>query len=530
MPRPRSWPFLLTGLLVALLYSTHLLCCQRSTLQFLDAIATSSDMHANLVWANGIYNQGWLNPHPYHPWNDWMQSIAPYPQWVQWWGGEQKFQQSPLYAYVLTLFLHKYFAMRVLQALLSVATCVFIGLFAARIGGRAAGWLAFWLAALYAPFYLYAWPFLRDGLGWFLTAALLWALAELTHAAWPSPRGSRFAWLAGLLLGLGFLAKETYLLLIPLTWAAVALFAWNRRQWALAAQVILATILALSPLLLRNWFVKAPLLSSSNRFAETFIEGNSATSSPYILMAPQEMPAILRQSHGQTFQIIRATIASHPNGFRGFIWLQLLKLRSLLDPYESPDNLSFYFVAHISPLVRFGLRYWMLLPPAAAGLLLLSLRRRDPSHVWIWIFLPVSLVSLLVGVPLSRYRQSLMLILIPCAAYFLVWLYALISRRQYRGACYSAIALIAGWLLILGPLAHQPRGQYERPSEYVVSAQIYHLLGDQQKERAMLAFIRQNFPGAFLNNAPAASPGAQPASHPAAQPEELRLPITLSVP
>jgi len=63
--------------------------------------------------------------------------------------------------------------MRALQALMSIGTCVFLGLFTARICGRLAGWIAFWLAALYAPFYAYSWPFLRDGLAWFITAALL---------------------------------------------------------------------------------------------------------------------------------------------------------------------------------------------------------------------------------------------------------------------------------------------------------------------------------------------------------------------
>lgn len=83
--------------------------------------------------------------------------------------------------------------MRILQALISIGTCTFIGLFTARIAGRTAGWIAFWLAALYAPFYLYSWPFLRDGLGWFLTAALLWVLSELARQEWSARRASGLA-------------------------------------------------------------------------------------------------------------------------------------------------------------------------------------------------------------------------------------------------------------------------------------------------------------------------------------------------
>src|SRR5882762_3624146 len=122
-PKANFWLFAVAGLTVSLLYSAHLIFCQRSTLQFLDGVFVNSDMHANLLWARGIREQGWLNPVPYHPWTDWMQAFAPYQQWVEWWGGEQIFQQSPLYAYVLSIFVKKLALMRALQALMSIGTC-----------------------------------------------------------------------------------------------------------------------------------------------------------------------------------------------------------------------------------------------------------------------------------------------------------------------------------------------------------------------------------------------------------------------
>lgn len=151
----------ISGFIVAILYLMHLMCCQFSAMRFFDMAYTNSDMHANLLWAQGIREQGWLNPSPFHPYNYWMQPMAPYSQWVQWWGGEQIFQQSPLYAYLLALLLPKLILMRLLQAVMSMGTCAFLGLLTARITGRLAGWIAFWLAALYAPFYAYSWPFLQ---------------------------------------------------------------------------------------------------------------------------------------------------------------------------------------------------------------------------------------------------------------------------------------------------------------------------------------------------------------------------------
>lgn len=489
------WAFVLAALAVGLLYGTHFLFCQRSTLQLLDVFFADSDMHANLMWAKGIREQGWLNPAPYHPWNNWMQTSAPYSQWVEWWGGPQIFQQPPLYAYLLSLFVQRLVLMRIFQALLSIGTCIFIGLFTARLSGSIAGWLAFWLAVLYAPFYAYSWPFLHDGLAWFVTAALLWALSELTHAAWPSDRARRFAWVAGVLLGLGFLTRESYVLLIPVVLAALASLGW-RRDWSMVARVGMVIFLTVSPLLIRNWVVQAPLLSTSNRFAETFIHGNAGSTNPYVLSSPPETARILYRSRGRPLPVIWETIASHPRGVRGWMRLQLRKLLSLLDPYELPDNLSFYFVARISPMVRLGLRYWMILPPALAGLFL-SVQRRERAYFWLWLLLPIFLLSFLVGFPISRYRQSLTIFLIPWAAYFAVSFGVWIRRREFHKAAYYGAALLVAWALILGPLSRQPSERYERPAEYLVSAEIFHRLGEEQKAQEMLGLVRQRFPGAL---------------------------------
>jgi 4-amino-4-deoxy-L-arabinose transferase-like glycosyltransferase len=335
---------------------------------------------------------------------------------------------------------------------------------------------------------------LRDGLGWLLTAALLWALAELDDNDWREKGSARLGWLAGVLLGLGFLAKETYLLLIPAVWGALGILSWRRGQgWGTVARVVAGTLLAVAPLAMRNAMVGAPVLSSSNRFAESFILGNAEGASPYRTVIPTEIGEILRETQGQGLAVIQATVSSHPDGMAGVMRLQMAKLLSLLDPYESPDNLSFYFVAHISPVVRFGLRYWILVPPGLAGLCL-GIWRRDRAHFWIWVMLPVFVIGLLMGIPVSRYRQALMLFLMPCAAYFLVSLKDLLQQGKLRSLAYGLLALLAGWIGVLGPLARQPRERYERVSEYLVSAQIYHQLGDSRSEQAMREIIRQRFP------------------------------------
>ena len=489
----RSWCFAGAGLIVGFLYLTHFVYCQHSVLPYFDAAFTDSDMHANLQWAESIRAQGWLNPNPFHPYNSWMRNIAPPAEWVQWWGGEQVFQQSPLYAYLLSVFLHQLFAMRILQAIMAIGTCGFIGLLSAHFG-RTVGWTAFWLAAFYAPFYVYSWPFLRDGLGLFITAALLWALTELTFSDWPSRRSQRFGWLVGILLGLGFLTRETYMLLIPVVWSTLIWLSWKRRHWSTTIHVVIATVLVISPLVIRNCRVHAPLLSSSNRFAEGFIVGNAGSAAPDTFVIPRETGEIFRDTGGKSLAVIRETIASHPSGIWGWMWLQILKIASLCDPYEIPDNLSFYFVAGISPVVGLGLSYWMILVPGLAGLFL-SIRKREHAHLWLWIAFPIILSSALVSVTVSRYRQALMLFLIPWAAYFLTAFVASIRRHELRNAFSFGAPLVLGYALVLGPLSQHPRNRYERPAEYIVAAQIYHKLGEEQKSQAMMLLAREKYLG-----------------------------------
>jgi 4-amino-4-deoxy-L-arabinose transferase-like glycosyltransferase len=492
--KPIPISFLLAGLVVAILYGVNLFYCQHSSLKFMDVFFANSDMHSNLLWAKSIRDQGLLNPLPFHPWATWMQGVAPYSQWTQWWGGQQIFQQSPLYAYLLSAMLHNPLLMRAVQALMGIGTCVFLGTFTARMSGQVAGWITFWLSALYAPFYAYAWPFLRDGLGWFITAALLWALSELIQVEWSTERAGRFAWLSGVLLGLGYLARETYLLAIPMAIAVLAGFAVRRRQWGILVRVCLALTLSLLPLMIRNYAVNAPLLSSSNRFAETFIQGNvSGTIPTTVVFDPGQMGRILTATHGRTLSLIRVTISTHPEGLRGWLKLQEAKAMTLLDPYEIPDNLSFYFVARVSPVVRWGLRYWMILAPALAGLVM-SIWRRQFACIWIWTFLPIFLVGLFIGFPLSRYRQSLMVFLLPCAGYFLACLWSYLQNREFAKVALCGLYLLAAWGLLLGPLARRPGTQYERPQEYLISSEIYHALGQEEKATEMLEAVRLKFP------------------------------------
>jgi 4-amino-4-deoxy-L-arabinose transferase-like glycosyltransferase len=451
-------------------------------------------MNANLRWAQTIQEQGWINPAPYHPYNDWMRGIAPYEQWEKWWGGGQIYQQSPLYAYLLAAF--QQFSddliwVTVFQGLLAICLCILLGLIAVEISGQVlAGKLALLISMLYAPFYVYSWIPLRDVSGWIVTAAviLIWLkLAKRCREAVAEKESSRsllfLSLLLGLLLGVGYLSRETYLLIIPLGVFSLGWLLLRKGQRKAAIALVAGLCLSLLPLMLRNHLANAPLLSSSNRFAETFIQGHAKSAHPYRFVIPRETGAILESTGGKPLSVIAACVSSH-DSFFGWVSLQVRKVGALMDPFEPEDNLSVYFVERISPVVKWGLKHWMIITPGLGGLLL-GILRRDKRHWPLWVLMPVMLATVIVGVPLSRYRQFLMVLWIPWAACFFVQVIAYAREKQTRKVIFMSLFLLTGWTLSLGPLARCPRDLYERSAEYNIAAQIYQKFNQPDKARRM---------------------------------------------
>ena len=454
----------------------------------------ASDMYANVKWADSIREQGWLNPHPYHPYVNWMQSIGTQDEWVRWWGGDQIFQQSPLYAYFLAAMFalsDKVLYVHLVQAILGMALCVLLGLIAGRLSvDRRAGWIAFGIAALYAPFYAYSWALLRDILAWVITATLLLALIELTRSERPSPQ-RLWAFGVGLLLGLGYLARESFALLAPLVFLACGIEFRRRREFLSPAMIAIGMGVVLLPLVIRNQRVGAPPLSTSNRLAEALILGQASTSRASMLVIPSQTRSLFEKSEGRTGRLIVETLKTHPN-FWSWFGLQWDKALSLFDPYEPIDNVNLCFFERISPTVKWGLRHWMIITPGLGGLFL-SLYRRDVRHTWLWLFLPIMLANVLIGLPLSRYRQFVMVLWIPWAAYFLVELLRSI-RQERRLAGILAGFLAIGWTLSLGPLARTPPEAYDRTTEYLLSVSIYETLGQTENAEKMKTLVRERFP------------------------------------
>src|SRR6266545_3781288 len=335
-PREREHLFLVLILIVALVIRfVHFLTIAGTAFPKFPLVFDQSDMNTFWEWAQSILAGDWLGRETYHPAFEWMKAIAPQETWYRWWGGKAIFQQAPLYAYWVA------------------------GLLVAAA-----------LAAVYGPFTFHQTVLLRDWLPPILEPLALVALLRARAS------GRIRNWgLAGAALGLALLAKETFLLFVPLAllWLVLGYRDTMGRAAASGAAVLAGLLLIVSPLVARNALVGAPPFAFSNRAAEGLIEGNAADGFPIGLTHPPSMKSILERSDGRLTAVVRETLATYHRGWRELARLELLKLRALADPLEVPNNVSFYYGREISPILRLTLTYGMVLPLGLAGFLL-SLR------------------------------------------------------------------------------------------------------------------------------------------------------------
>ena len=84
-----------------LLRSWHLYNHLASPLAHPEDVMPSTDSAAFATWAQKIAAGDVLCEDHYHPYMDWMGSIAPLQTFERWWGGKEIYHQTPLYPYLL---------------------------------------------------------------------------------------------------------------------------------------------------------------------------------------------------------------------------------------------------------------------------------------------------------------------------------------------------------------------------------------------------------------------------------------------
>ncbi len=476
------------GLLIRLV---HFWAIARTAFPQLQIIFDESDMHTFWRWAQTILAGDILCRDTYHPYFSWMREMAPLETWYRWWGGKEIFQQAPLYPYFLAglLALRRDSVTWVLLVQLilgALQPLVMYGLARRLFADVRIALVAALFTALYGPFIFHQGTLLRD---WLPPLLEPWALLLLLRAQGGS-RGRDWA-LAGAALGLALLTKETILLFLPLVLLWVI---WEHRgalRRALPAMACLlgGILLLVSPLLVRNALVGAPVFSLSQRAAEAFIMGNVADATPVGLPGfPPSMKGILERTEGRLTAVVRETLATYQGDWLRFMQLQFYKLRAIVDPSEVPNNLAYSYGLEISPVLRLTLGYGLVLPLGLAGLALSLTEWR--RHVLLLLYGSTMFGALMFSSIVARYRMVLVPVLILYGASGIVrWGRALRGRRPAPAIGY--LALVAGFALAQHRLLALPEWRVESAvhlQEYNLSAKVYADAG--QYDRAVAEMER----------------------------------------
>jgi len=435
-----------------------------------------SDMHTFLEWAQAILAGDWWGRDTYHPYFDWMKTMAPKDTWYRWWGGKEIFQQAPLYPYVVAGLLgvardSLAFVLAV-QLVLGAFQPLVIFFLARRLFDGRVAVLAAGLTAFYGPFVFHEGVLLRDWIPPVLEPLALLALLRARASGRARDWG-----LSGAVLGIALLTREAVLIFIPvaLLWLILGYRSAMTKGAVSSLALLLGLLLALSPLMARNAVVGAPLLALSNRAGEAFIVGNAADGFPIGLTHPPSMKTILERSDGRTAAVVLETLRTYHGNWRRFVDFQLLRLRAFADPLEVPNNVNFYYGREISPALRLTLTYGVIFPLGLAGLVL-SLRvwRR---HLLLALYGLCTTGSLVATTIVARYRLAIVPVLIVYGAAGLVWLWeAVRERRVGDGVTY--VSLLAGFaalqhlVLPIPTLREKPEFAIY-PPDYLAAAQIY---------------------------------------------------------
>jgi len=308
------------------------------------------------------------------------------------WIGDEIFVQSPLYAYLVAVFLRilgegRLFAwvLHGFQVLVGVATCLLIIRIARRVASEREAFTAGLLAAVYGPFLFYEGMVMKTFLSTFLTVFLVDLLIR--------SEGVRTARLvgAGIVFALTSLVRDNFVLLLPLLlFGFVAAFPslTPRRKTRAAALFTLGAALGILPVTLRNYAVGKEFALLTTGGGEVFYIGNNADANGRYL-PPPFVHATPEKEHDDF--IAKASELSGrkltPGESSGFwlrqglrwigenpgAWLKLLgrKLLIFWNAYELPDNYNYYEVRHVllSPLTLPGVLLAVPLYMPTAGLL-----------------------------------------------------------------------------------------------------------------------------------------------------------------
>lgn len=373
--------------------------------------------------------------------------------------GKDVYWASPLYAYFLgglyALFGDSYWVARIANVILGVGTIALIYSFTLRFFQSApTALLASLGAAIYGPLIVFDTSGLNTSLGLFLTALMLYMLADCLKREKRS-----FCWLfAGTASGLAFnkVGQIGIFLLLMCGWLFIKRPFEPEQNFPVRNDLknrlqrvslfILGIVLVIAPFTMRNYFVaKDPVLIGYNSGLHFYIGNHKGASGKFInidglrhtpkghvfdarRIAEEETGRALSASKVSSFWMNRVYefIRNDPAEF-----FRLLGKKTLLvlSSYEIPGNDNYQYLKQRSLYLSYFPDIKIMLTLGLCGILLGFLEYRKLEILLIFSFsYSLALVLTLVS---WRYRMPLTLVLIPFTGYFIVQIFEAAKRKTY---------------------------------------------------------------------------------------------------
>lgn len=374
---------------------------------------------------------------------------APDPARALWdrWLGDGRFYQEPLYPYLVAALYRAApeagpRAVMWFQMLIGVLTVLAVRRIAERRYGASAGLFAATGALAAGPVLFFESLLLRESLITFAGVALVDA-SDRTLARGGAWR--RFA--LGLLLGGSVLLKSPFALYGLLLTAALA---WpHRRTPGIAVRSLLpfagGWALAMLPLVARNVAMGLEPLAAASGGGYTFLVANLPGADPAQGAAPG-VAQFIDATRGRLGASVVAALGAWDNPMA---WLGLVarKAAVLLHWPEVPNNENWALFREYAPVLgSLPLGFALVLPAAVVGAL--AACRRGNSNLLLPAMIATHVAMMLLFMPLGRFRAPLIPLLLPAAAFGILWLATRLFRGDFRaaGLALAVAGLVATFL------------------------------------------------------------------------------------
>jgi Tfp pilus assembly protein PilF len=416
------------------------------------------------------------------------------------------FFHSPLYlifvASILKVFGHNLVFIRVAQVLLAAATCVLLYAIGARIFSRATARIAVAAWAVYGPVIFYDAQLLNVALILFLYLLALLLVLQACASQ------STVAWLAaGAAIGLAAVARAD---ILTFAIAVASGVVWRTARRGSSTRKVALDVAALaSGVGAALIVVGAATYQLSGRFAVlpasgaiNFYQGNNPDYKQTIGVRPESWNqivdlSVLEENIGSAesgmffYRKAFNFMSSRPGAYLGNL---LYKVRTLLGGYELPDTFDIYTTRRFSPIMsalvwRAGwLAFpYVLLPPLAILGMFLTRQRLDQTWA-LWAFLTAMLVSLIGYWNCSRYRLSIVPILILFASESVLWLWSKRRSLFERPTVVFAAALLSITVTASAPYDHFSKAFNFEAETYTLAGET--LLSEGQPDKG-LNYLRE---------------------------------------